>query len=52
MSDRAIADFTEAIRLDPKDYYQYRDRALVYDAMGDHARAQADRQAAERLLGR
>ena len=40
--DRAIADFTEAIRLDPHDADAYVNRAGVYSQKGDLQRAIAD----------
>ena len=36
--DRAIADFNEAIRLDPKFAYAYSSRGLAYDHKGDSPR--------------
>lgn len=46
---RAIADFTEAIRLDPKDVWAHHDRGLAYAAKGDFDRAIADYSEAVRL---
>src|SRR5262245_65847149 len=40
--DKAIADFTEAIRLDPKNATACYSRALSYDLKGDHDKAIAD----------
>jgi tetratricopeptide (TPR) repeat protein len=40
--DRAIADFTQAIRLDPDNYRVYRERGESYDHKGDYDRAIAD----------
>jgi len=40
--DRAIADYSEAIRLDPKDAQNYSSRALAYRDEGDNDRAIAD----------
>jgi lipoprotein NlpI len=40
--DRAIADYTEAIRLNPKDSGLYRSRGYVYFYMGDFAAAADD----------
>src|SRR5437588_5235019 len=37
--DRAIADFSEAIRLDPKDAATYNGRGLAYEAKGETDRA-------------
>ena len=47
--DKAIADFTEAIRLDPKDAAVYSLRGLSYAAKGDHDKAIADYTEAIRL---
>ncbi len=47
--DRGIADFNEAIRLDPKDAVVYRDRGKAYDAKGDHDRAIVDLDQAIRI---
>ncbi len=47
--DRAIADFSEAIRLDPKDVWSYHNRGLAYAAKGDFDRAIADYSEAIRL---
>jgi lipoprotein NlpI len=47
--DRAIADFTEAIRLDPKDASAHNDRGSAYMAKGDFDRAIADYSEAIRL---
>jgi Tfp pilus assembly protein PilF len=46
---RALADVTEAIRLDPKYATAYKERARVYEALKDPARAKADDQTAARL---
>jgi lipoprotein NlpI len=40
--DRAIADYSEAIRLDPKDVWAHHNRGLAYAAKGDFDRAIAD----------
>src|SRR5882672_9868077 len=40
--DRGIADYTEAIRLDPKYPKAYYNRGVAYEAKGDHDRAIAD----------
>ena len=40
--DKAIADYTEAIRLNPKDAKAYYNRGLVYVKKGDHDKAIAD----------
>ncbi|MDR2700912.1 MAG: CHAT domain-containing protein [Spirochaetaceae bacterium] len=40
--DSAIADYTQAIALEPKDYYAYNNRGLAYVAKGELDRAIAD----------
>ena len=40
--DTAVADFTEAIRLDPNNADVYYNRALVYYSEDNYARALAD----------
>src|SRR5438309_1450787 len=40
--DKAIADYTQAIQLDPKSVGAYYNRANSYDNKGDQARAIAD----------
>jgi tetratricopeptide (TPR) repeat protein len=47
--DGAIADFSEAIRLDPKFAIAFSGRGLAYSAKGDHDRAIADFNEAIRL---
>ena len=47
--DRAIADYTEAIRLDPKNSNAYLNRGLVWDNKDDIERAAADYNEAIRL---
>jgi tetratricopeptide (TPR) repeat protein len=47
--DRAIADFTEAIRLDPRYVAAYNDRGVSYRNKGDYDRAIADYTEAIRL---
>jgi tetratricopeptide (TPR) repeat protein len=47
--DRAIADYTEAIRLDPKFARAYVNRAIAYNAKGDRDTAIADSDEALRL---
>ncbi|MGD0026121.1 MAG: tetratricopeptide repeat-containing serine protease family protein [Xanthobacteraceae bacterium] len=47
--DRAIADCTEAIRLDPKYAHAYNNRGFAYHAKGDNDRAIADYNEAIRL---
>ena len=48
-NDRAIADFNEAIRLDPKSALTFRNRGDAYTDKGDHDRALADYNEAIRL---
>ena len=48
-TDRAIADFNEAIRLDPKNAIAYTNRGLAYGDKGDTDRAIADLTEAIRL---
>jgi tetratricopeptide (TPR) repeat protein len=45
---RAIADYSEVIRLNPRFANAYANRALAYEELGDHARAAADRANATR----
>ena len=47
--DTAIADFTEAIRLDPKNAETYSNRGWAYNRKGDHDTAIADCTEAIRL---
>jgi tetratricopeptide (TPR) repeat protein len=47
--DRALADFDQAIRLNPADVPAYVDRGIAYSAKGDHERAAADFDQAIRL---
>ena len=47
--DRAIADYSEALRLYPRNVSALNNRARAYDDKGDGARAKADRDAAKRL---
>ena len=47
--DKAIADFTEAIRLNPNDAEAYYSRGCEYFEKGDHDRAIADFTEAIRL---
>jgi Flp pilus assembly protein TadD len=42
--DNAFSDFTEAIRLDPKDAEVYRSRAIAYRKIGNTAKAAHDDQ--------
>ena len=48
-NDRAIADYTEAIRLDPKNANAYSNRGYAYSDKGDTDRAIADFTEAIRL---
>src|SRR6478609_5042777 len=48
-TDRAIADYTEAIRLDPKFAVAYANRGLAHSDKGDTRRAIADYNEAIRL---
>ena len=47
--DRAIADFGQAIRLEPKNVRIVMSRATAYEAKGDFARAIADYDQALKL---
>jgi Trypsin-like peptidase domain/Tetratricopeptide repeat len=49
---KAISDFTEAMRLYPGWYLPYRNRAIVYEIIGNHAAAARDRQRAKELRER
>ena len=40
--EQAIADYTEAIRIDPDDAYAYHERGYAYDKMGEYEKAIAD----------
>jgi tetratricopeptide (TPR) repeat protein len=46
---KAIADFTEIIRIIPNDADTYFRRGNMYDLIGDNTRAKADHQMAEKL---
>lgn len=48
--EKALADFAEAVRLDPsnRDFFEY--RSAYYNALGDKAAADADHMEAVRLL--
>ena len=47
--DNAIANFTEAIRLNPKDAKAYQGRGAVYHNKGEQAKAEADFAKAKEL---
>jgi tetratricopeptide (TPR) repeat protein len=47
--DKAIADFTGAIRLAPDNQDAYLDRAAAYTALGDSANAERDRKKAAEI---
>jgi tetratricopeptide (TPR) repeat protein len=47
--DRAITDFSNAIRLNPKNAKAISNRGLAYQGKGDSARADADFEAAKQL---
>jgi tetratricopeptide (TPR) repeat protein len=49
MYDRAIADYTAALRIDPNYAVAYYDRGLAYRAKGDYDRAIADYEAVLRI---
>jgi len=49
---RAIADYTDAIRLEPKNGEAYNNRAWTYYRAGRHAEALADADKAVELLGK
>jgi Tfp pilus assembly protein PilF len=42
-NDQALADFTEALRLDPQYVLGYKNRAVAYGRLGDKDQAAADR---------
>jgi tetratricopeptide (TPR) repeat protein len=42
MYDRAIEDYTAALRIDPNHFGAYLNRGFVYRNKGDYARARAD----------
>jgi tetratricopeptide (TPR) repeat protein len=48
--NKAISDFTKAIRLDPNYAIAYQNRGIVYFQTGRHAEAVADFAAARRLV--
>jgi len=41
-SDQAIAQYSEGMRVDPKDYINYRQRAQVYETQKQYKKAIAD----------
>ena len=47
--DKAIADYTETIRLDPELAVAYRGRGVAYEKKGDKAKAEADFAQAKKL---
>ena len=47
--EKAVADYTEAIRLDPKLRDPYWGRANAYSKMGEESKAQADFAQAKKL---
>jgi tetratricopeptide (TPR) repeat protein len=47
--DLATIDFTQAIKLDPKNAALYRSRSRIYGKMGESAKAEADRARADKL---
>jgi Flp pilus assembly protein TadD len=47
--DKAIADFTEAIRLDPQCARAYGGRGFAYEQKGETSKAEADFAEAKRL---
>jgi tetratricopeptide (TPR) repeat protein len=48
-NERALADYDEAIRLDPKKDVAFNNRGRIYQAKGDHTRALADFSEAIRI---
>lgn len=47
--DAAVAAFTEAIRLDPKDTTAYRNRGIAHQKIGETAKAEEDFEQAKKL---
>jgi Tfp pilus assembly protein PilF len=50
--ERAIADYSEAIRLDPNLTSAYQIRALAYRRIGRKDLAEADKRTAKSLIGK
>ena len=50
--EHAVADFTEAIRLDPKNAAAFTNRGVAYAAKGESARAKADFDQAKNVTRR
>jgi tetratricopeptide (TPR) repeat protein len=47
--DKAIADYTEAVRLKPNDFRPYFNRGITYSEMGEKAKADADLTQSKKL---
>ena len=47
--DKAIADFSAAIRLNPKDAQAYQNRGVAYEKKGEKAKAEEDFAQAKNL---
>lgn len=47
--DKALAEYSAAVRMDPEFHFAYSMRADIYDEMGDTASAEADRNRAKLL---
>ena len=48
-SEKAIADYSKVIELNPKDKEAYEARAKVYYSLGEEEKAAADEEAASKL---
>lgn len=48
-TDKAVADSSKAIRLEPRMIHGDRDRAVQYEKKGDLEKAKADREQARKL---
>jgi Flp pilus assembly protein TadD len=48
--ERAIADFNEAIKLDPRDAESYVSRGAVHEELGNEAAAKADYRKALQIV--